>query len=216
MNSILEDISKIGLMPVIKLYDIAKATNLANALTKGGIPIAEITFRAEGADKAISAIASRMPNMLVGAGTVINRNQAALAIDSGAKYIVCPGFVPEVVKYCIDKNICVIPGCTNASEISMAINFGLDVVKFFPAEAMGGIKVIKALSGPFPNIKFIPTGGIDTDNILEYLSFKNVIACGGSWMVPQKLLENNDWDGIITLASKAIKCVNSIKNKETV
>ncbi len=213
MNPILEAVRNVGLMPVIKLDDPNKAVDLAKALTKGGIPVAEVTFRAAGADKAIKAIAEALPDMLVGAGTVINVNQAELAINAGAKYIVSPGFVPEVVKYCIDRGCPVIPGCTNASEVSEAANLGLEVVKFFPAEAMGGLKVLKALAGPFASMKFIPTGGIGPNNLGEYLAFNKIIACGGSWMVPTKLVDENDWDGITALAKEAVTAMLEVSVK---
>ncbi len=213
MNPILEAVRNVGLMPVIKLDEPDKAVDLAKALTKGGIPVAEVTFRAAGADKAIKAIAEALPDMLVGAGTVINTHQAELAINAGAKYIVSPGFVPEVVKYCIDRGCPVIPGCTNASEVSEAANLGLEVVKFFPAEAMGGLKVLKALAGPFAGMKFIPTGGIGPHNLGEYLAFNKIIACGGSWMVPTKLVDENDWDGITALAKEAVTAMLEVSVK---
>lgn len=213
MNQILEQVRNVGLMPVIKLTDVSKAVDLAKALTKGGIPVAEVTFRAAGADQAIKAIAEALPDMLVGAGTVINVEQADLAIKAGAKYIVSPGFVPEVVKFCIDSGVPVIPGCTNASEVSEASNFGLEVVKFFPAEAMGGLKVLKALSGPFAAMKFIPTGGIGPDNLGDYLAFNKIIACGGSWMVPAKMVDACDWDGITALAREAVTAMLQVSIK---
>lgn len=205
MNPILEQISKIGLVPVIKLDDPEKAVPLARALKKGGIPVAEITFRAAGADKAIANIAREMPDILVGAGTVITVEQVKLAVEAGAKYIISPGFDPEVVGYCVENNIPITPGCTNPSEVSLATKMGLEVVKFFPAEAAGGLKVLKALAGPFPKMRFIPTGGIGPDNLNDYLAFNKIIACGGSWMVPAKLVDAEDWDGITALAKEAVK-----------
>lgn len=204
MNPILEQISKIGLVPVIKLDDPQKAVPLAKALKNGGIPVAEITFRAAGADIAIANIAREMPEILVGAGTVITVDQVKKAVAAGAKYIISPGFDTEVVKYCIENNIPVTPGCTNPSEVSIASKLGLEVVKFFPAEAAGGLKMLKALSGPFPKMKFIPTGGINPDNLCDYLAFDKIIACGGSWMVPSKLVESEDWDSITALAKQAV------------
>jgi 2-dehydro-3-deoxyphosphogluconate aldolase/(4S)-4-hydroxy-2-oxoglutarate aldolase len=204
MHPILEQISKIGLVPVIKLDDPDKAVDLAKALKKGGIPVAEITFRAAGADRAIANIAREMPEILVGAGTVITVEQVKKAVAAGAKYIISPGFDPEVVGYCVENNIPITPGCTNPSEVSVATKMGLEVVKFFPAEAAGGLKVLKALAGPFPKMKFIPTGGIGPDNLNDYLAFNKIIACGGSWMVPGKLVEAEDWDGITALAKEAV------------
>lgn len=205
MHPVLEQISKIGLVPVIKLDDPDKAVDLAKALKKGGIPVAEITFRAEGADRAIANIAREMPEILVGAGTVITIEQVKKAVAAGAKYIISPGFDPEVVGYCVENNIPITPGCTNPSEVSVATKMGLEVVKFFPAEAAGGLKVLKALAGPFPKMKFIPTGGIGPDNLNDYLAFPKIVACGGSWMVPEKLVDNEDWDGITKLAEEAVR-----------
>lgn len=205
MHAVLKKISEIGLVPVIKLDNPDQAVDLAAALTAGGIPVAEVTFRAAGADRAIAAIAKAYPELLVGAGTVVSVEQVKKAVDAGAKYIVAPGFDPEVVGYCVQHDIPITPGCTNPSEVTIAAKMGLDVVKFFPAEAAGGVKVLKALAGPFAQMKFIPTGGIGPDNLNDYLSLPNVIACGGSWMVPGKLLKAGDWAGITALAQEAVR-----------
>lgn len=205
MHPVLEQISRIGLVPVIKLDNPDQAVDLAAALKKGGIPVAEVTFRAAGADRAIAAIAKALPDVLVGAGTVVTVDQVKQAVDAGAKYIISPGFDPEVVGYCVEHNIPITPGCTNPSEVSIATKMGLEVVKFFPAEAAGGLKVLKALAGPFPKMRFIPTGGIGPDNLNSYLAFDKIIACGGSWMVPEKMLKENDWDGITALAKEAVR-----------
>ncbi len=205
MHPVLEQISQIGLVPVIKLDNPDQAVDLATALKKGGIPVAEVTFRAAGADRAIAAIAKALPDVLVGAGTVVTIDQVKAAVAAGAKYIISPGFDPEVVGYCVEHNIPITPGCTNPSEVSIATKMGLEVVKFFPAEAAGGLKVLKALAGPFPKMRFIPTGGIGPDNLNSYLAFDKIIACGGSWMVPEKLLKANDWDGITALAKEAVR-----------
>ena len=204
MHAVLEKISKIGLVPVIKLDDPDKAVDLATALKKGGIPVAEVTFRAAGADRAIAAIAKALPDVLVGAGTVITVEQVKRAVEAGAKYIISPGFDPEVVGYCVEHGIPVTPGCTNPSEVSVATKMGLEVVKFFPAEAAGGLKVLKALAGPFPKMRFIPTGGIGPHNLRDYLAFDKIIACGGSFMGPSALVDANDWDGITALAREAV------------
>ena len=211
MNPILEEISKVGLVPVIKLNDPNKAVPLVNALKKGGIPVAEVTFRAAGADIAISNIAKECPDILVGAGTVVTLDQCKAAIKAGAKYIISPGFDPEIVGYCAKHNVPITPGCTNPSEVSIATKMGLEVVKFFPAEAAGGLKVLKALAGPFPNMRFIPTGGIGPNNLNDYLAFPKIIACGGSWMVPEKLVDNEDWDGITALAKEAVLTMLDVK-----
>ncbi len=211
MNPILEQISNIGLVPVIKIDDAAKAVPLVRALKKGGIPVAEVTFRTACAAEAIRNIANAEPDVLVGAGTVITVDQAKAAVEAGAKYIISPGFDPEVVKWCVDNNVPITPGCSDASDVSVAAKMGLEVVKFFPAEAAGGLKVLKALAGPFPNMKFIPTGGIGPDNLGSYLAFKKVIACGGSWMVPSDMMDNDDWDGITALAKEAVLKMLDIK-----
>ncbi len=213
MNPILEQISKVGIVPVIKLNDPSKAVPLVTALKKGGIPVAEVTFRAAGADVAIANIAREMPDILVGAGTVVTLDQCKAAIAAGAKYIISPGFDPEIVGYCVENNVPITPGCTNPSEGSIATKMGLEVVKFFPAEAMGGLKVLKALAGPFPKMRFIPTGGIGPANLNEYLAFPKIIACGGSWMVPEKMVDAEDWDGITALAREAVLTMLDIKVK---
>ena len=204
MNDVLQSISKIGIVPVIKIDDITKAVSLAKALCKGGIPVAEITFRTTQAAEAIAKITSEVPEMLVGAGTVLNTEQVDAAVKAGAKFIVSPGFNPAVVEYCVNNNIPIAPGCSNASDVERAIGFGLEVVKFFPAEAAGGIKMIKALAGPYSNIKFMPTGGIDEANLKEYLSFPKVLACGGSWMVPEQLIKEGNLEKITELSQNAM------------
>jgi len=204
MNEVLERISLIGIVPVIKIDDIKKAVPLARALCKGGIPVAEITFRTEQAEEAIARISKEVPEMLVGAGTVLNVAQVDAAVRAGAKFIVSPGFNPTVVGYCVNKQIPITPGCTNASDMERAIGLGLEVVKFFPAEAAGGIKMIKSLAGPFGNMKFMPTGGIDANNLNDYLSFPKVLACGGSWMVPEQLIQDGNFERITELSSEAM------------
>lgn len=184
---------------------------MVRSLKKGGIPVAEVTFRTACAAEAIRNIADAEPDVLVGAGTVISVDQAKAAVEAGAKYIISPGFDPEVVAWCIDNNVPITPGCSDASDVMVAAKMGLEVVKFFPAEAAGGLKVLKALAGPFPNMKFIPTGGIGPDNLGSYLDFKKVIACGGSWMVPGDMMDNDDWDGITALAKEAVVKMLDIK-----
>ncbi|MDF2686994.1 MAG: hypothetical protein K0S55_2177 [Clostridia bacterium] len=205
MNDILKKIGEIGIIPVIKIEEIENAVPLAKALIDGGIPVAEVTYRAAGADKAIKAISEAFPEMLVGAGTVLNKNQVKSAVDAGAKFIVSPGFNPKTVAYCDEIGIPITPGCTTASEIEIALEAGLEVVKFFPAEQSGGIAKIKALSGPFSGIKFIPTGGIDLNNLNDYLSFNKVLACGGSFMVKEDYIKNKEWDKITELSALAMK-----------
>jgi 2-dehydro-3-deoxyphosphogluconate aldolase/(4S)-4-hydroxy-2-oxoglutarate aldolase len=211
MKEILQKISLTGIVPVIKLNETDKALPLAKALCQGGIPVAEVTFRTENAEEAISIISEEVPEMLVGAGTVLTIEQADKAIMAGAKFIVSPGLNPKVVEYCIKKGVAIIPGCSNASDIEQAIELGLDVVKFFPAEAAGGIKMLKALSAPYGNIRFMPTGGIDIGNINDYLSFPKVLACGGSWMVPENFLKYGNFEGIKDLAQQALECMLGFK-----
>ncbi len=155
MHNLLEQIKQVGLVPVIKLEEPEKAVPLARALAKGGIPVAEITFRAPGADRAIAAVAESCPDILLGAGTVTSTEQVDRAVSAGAKYIISPGFDPEIVAYCVERDILIIPGCASPGDVSMAARMGLEAVKFFPAEAAGGVKMLRALAGPFPNMRFM-------------------------------------------------------------
>ena len=205
MHEVLKKISAIGIVPVIKIEDVSKAVPLAKALCDGGLPCAEITFRAAGADKAIRAISDALPDMLVGAGTVLTTEQVDQAVAAGAKFIVSPGLNPKVVRYCVEKGVPVTPGCANPSDVEQAIELGLDVVKFFPAEAAGGIKMIKAMAAPYGNIKFMPTGGINAKNLNDYLSFPKIIACGGSWMVNEDLIKAGEFGQITALARQAVE-----------
>lgn len=205
MNKVLEEISKIGIVPVIALDEVKDAKPLAKALIDGGLPCAEVTFRTAAAEESIRVIAEEFPEMLVGAGTVLTTEQVDKAVAAGAKFIVSPGLNPEVVKYCVDKNIPVCPGCSNPSDIEQAIALGLDVVKFFPAEAAGGLAMIKAMSAPYTNMKFMPTGGINAKNLNEYLGFKKIIACGGSWMVKSDMIKSGEFDKITALTREAVE-----------
>jgi 2-dehydro-3-deoxyphosphogluconate aldolase/(4S)-4-hydroxy-2-oxoglutarate aldolase len=207
MNEVLSKLSLIGIIPVVKIEDAEKAVPLAAALTKGGLPCAEITFRTAQAEEAIKRITSTMPDMLVGAGTVLTIEQVNRAVNAGAKFIVSPGLNPAVVKYCIEHGITIVPGCSNPTDIEAAMELGLDTVKFFPAEAMGGIKVIRALAAPYGRIKFIPTGGVNEKNINDYLSCPSVVACGGSWMVNEALIKAGDFEKITALTRESIKTV---------
>ncbi|MHB8062165.1 MAG: bifunctional 4-hydroxy-2-oxoglutarate aldolase/2-dehydro-3-deoxy-phosphogluconate aldolase [Ruminiclostridium sp.] len=204
MYDIFRKISLVGIVPVVKIDDVEKAVPLAKALYEGGIPVAEITFRTEQAQTAIARITEALPEMLVGAGTILTAEQADRALEAGAKFIVSPGLNPKVVEHCIKIGIPIIPGCSSPSDIEQAIEFGLEVVKFFPAEASGGIKMLRALAGPYGNISFMPTGGIDASNINEYLSFSKVLACGGSWMVSENLIKAGSFEKIESLAREAM------------
>ncbi|MGN0658997.1 MAG: bifunctional 4-hydroxy-2-oxoglutarate aldolase/2-dehydro-3-deoxy-phosphogluconate aldolase [Emergencia sp.] len=205
MNALLDKISKIGIVPVVVLDDAEKAEAAAGALREGGIDCAEVTFRTAAAEESIRRIRKAYPDMLTGAGTVLSCEQADRAVDAGAEFIVTPGYNPEVVDYCISKEIPVIPGCMDTHAIEMALSAGLDTVKFFPAEAAGGLAMIKALSGPYVNLKFLPTGGISEKNIAEYLAFPKIIACGGSWMIKPALVRENRFDEIARLTREAVR-----------
>lgn len=202
--TVLEEISKIGIVPVIALDDAKDAEPLAKALCEGGLPCAEVTFRTAAAEESIKIMAEKFPQMLVGAGTVLTTEQADRAAAAGAKFIVSPGLNPKVVAHCVSKNIPVVPGCANPSDIEQAIELGLTTVKFFPAEAAGGLKMIKAMSAPYTQMKFMPTGGINADNLNEYLSFNKIIACGGSWMVKKDLVAAGEFDKITALTKEAV------------
>ncbi len=205
MNDVLKQLSNIGIVPVIVVKDIEKAVPLGKALVEGGIPAAEVTFRVAGADKAIAKMAAEVPELLVGAGTVLTVEQAQAAIDAGAKFIVSPGFDPEVVDYCISKGVVVTPGVATPSEMAQAVKRGLEVVKFFPAEQAGGINYLKAVSGPYTNLKYMATGGISAKNMNDYLAFKKLVAVGGSWMVKADLVDNGDFDTIVALCKEAVR-----------
>lgn len=204
MNQIIEEIGKIGIVPVIKINDAGKAVALANALNRGGIPCAEVTFRTSEAASAIKNMTSSDGRMIVGAGTVTTTDQVDLAVESGAKFIVSPGFNEKVVKYCIEKEIPVVPGVLTPSEIERAIECGLKTTKFFPAEQSGGAAMIKALSGPYGGLKFMPTGGITESNINDYLALDCIAACGGSFMADPSLVDSEKFDEIERICKKTV------------
>mgnify|MGYP004660999887 CR=1 FL=1 len=204
MNPIIEQIGKIGIVPVIALENAEDARPLAQALCRGGLPCAEVTFRTDAAQEAIRIMSEEFPDMLVGAGTVLCVEQVDRAVSAGAKFVVSPGLNPKVVAYCQDKGIPILPGTANPSDVEAALEMGLEAVKFFPAEAAGGIKMIKAMSAPYGNVKFMPTGGINADNLKEYLDFEKVIACGGSWMVKKDLIKAGKFEEIEALAREAV------------
>jgi 2-dehydro-3-deoxyphosphogluconate aldolase/(4S)-4-hydroxy-2-oxoglutarate aldolase len=205
MNKLLKEISNIGIVPVVVLDDTGQALPLAKALYVGGLGCAEVTFRTAAAEGSIKIISEEMPEMLVGAGTVLTIEQVDRAIIAGAKFIVSPGLNREIVKYCVGRDITIIPGCATPSDIETALDLGLEVVKFFPAEATGGIDMIKAMSAPYTSIKFMPTGGINVKNLNTYLSINKVIACGGSWMVSKELLKSGDYETVTKLTKEALR-----------
>lgn len=212
MDNVFEKISSVGVVPVIKLNNPEKdAAGLANALCEGGVPVAEVTFRAAGAAKAIELMTKARPDMLVGAGTVLCEEQVDEAIAAGAKFIVSPGLDTELVKYCQKKGFAIFPGCTSPTDYHAAYRLGLKVLKFFPAEQSGGLAKIKAMSAPFPMFKVMPTGGISLKNLSEYLSCPIICACGGSYMVTADLIDNQKWDEIIDLCKKSVQIVKEVR-----
>lgn len=213
MTEMNERISRIGVVPVIKLnHPERDAAELGKALCAGGVPVAEVTFRAAGAEIAIKRMKEANPNMIVGAGTVTNTEQIDKVIEAGGEFIVSPGFDPELVAYAQKKNIPIFPGCTTASEYHQALKFGLELIKFFPAEQSGGLAKIKALSAPFPMFKVMPTGGISLKNLKDYLSCPVIAACGGSYMVTADLIDNRKWDEITELCKKSREIVKEARS----
>ena len=204
MNKILEKIGELGIVPVVKIEKAKDALPLGRALLDGDLPIAEITFRTSAAEESIKTLTGELPELLVGAGTVLTIKQVRKAVSAGAKFIVSPGFNPKVVEYCIENSIPVTPGINNPTQIEMALGRGIEVVKFFPAEASGGLSLLKSMSAPYTNIKFIPTGGINQNNLCSYLSYNKVHACGGSWMVKADLISSGNFDEITRLTKEAI------------
>lgn len=207
MENVTGKIEKLGIVPVVVLNDVKDALPLADALLKGGLPCAEVTFRTDAAEKSIQIMTEAHPDMLVGAGTVLTVEQVDRAKSAGARFIVSPGFDPEVVDYCIEKQIPVFPGCVTPSEVAQAVKRGLKVVKFFPAEQYGGVATIKALAAPYTGVRFMPTGGISAKNIKDYLTCDKVIACGGSWMVKGDLIKEGQFDKIRQLTEEAVTMV---------
>ena len=212
MNAFNQKISEIGVVPVIKLNHTERdAADLGRALCAGGVPVAEITFRAAGADIAIKLMKEANPDMIVGAGTVTRTEQIDAVIAAGGEFIVTPGFDPELVQYAQEKSIPIFPGCTTASEYHQALKYNLEVIKFFPAEQSGGLAKIKALSAPFPMFHVMPTGGISLKNLKEYLSSPVIAACGGSYMVTADLIDNQKWDEITELCKKSREIVKEAR-----
>ncbi len=203
-KTVMEQIQEFGIVPVIKLESVDQAAGLAKALCDGGLPCAEVTFRTTAAKEGIRRMSETCPEMLVGAGTVLSCEQVDQALEAGAKFIVSPGLNPQVVRYCQERRVPVFPGCVTPSEIEQALGLGIVTVKFFPAEACGGLKAIKAMSAPYGQVKFMPTGGIRAANVCEYLACDQVLACGGTWMVPQDALQEGDFGRIHSLTEEAV------------
>jgi 2-dehydro-3-deoxyphosphogluconate aldolase/(4S)-4-hydroxy-2-oxoglutarate aldolase len=205
LPTLFEQIGRIGVVPVIKIDDPEKAVPLARALLAGNLPCAEITFRTAAGEETIRRIHSEVPEILVGAGTVLSTEQADRAAAAGASFAVSPGFNPRVVSHCIEKGFPIIPGCSNPSDMEMALEAGLDTVKFFPAEQGGGLDYIKAVAAPYPMLSFMPTGGINAQNLAKYLAFKKVLACGGSWMAGADLINAGNFERISVLCKEAVE-----------
>ena len=197
-------IYELGIVPVVVLHDVKDAVPLADALVEGGLPCAEVTFRTEAAEGSIRLMSEKYPDMLVGAGTVLTIDQVDRAVAAGAGFIVSPGFDPEIVDYCLEKEITVFPGCITPSEVAQAVKRGLKIVKFFPAEQAGGLPMIKAMAAPYTTMKFMPTGGISAKNLKTYLECDKVAACGGSWMVKGDLIKAGEFDKIRELTKEAV------------
>ena len=199
------------MIPVVVINKTEDAKPLAKALCEGGLKCAEVTFRTDAAQEAIRIMSKEYPDMMVGAGTVLTIDQVDRAVSAGAKFIVSPGFDPEIVDYCIDKDIPVVPGCMTPSEVAQGVKRGLEVLKFFPAQQAGGVAMIKAMAAPYTSVMFMPTGGINADNLEQYLSFKKIAACGGSWMVKADLIDSKDFEKITELTKEAVRLVKSIR-----
>ena len=206
-RNVLARLGRAGVVPVVELDACEVALPLARALLAGGLPVAEITFRSEVAADSIKILREQLPQILVGAGTVLDVDQVEMAYRAGSQFVVTPGFNPAVVEACVERNVPVLPGINNPTGVEQAMGFGLEAVKFFPAEASGGVPFLKALSGPYPSIRFLPTGGIGPNNLRDYLALPNVLACGGTWVVSPALVRASRFDEITRLADEAVAVV---------
>ena len=204
----IDSLEKLRVIPVVALEDADKAEPLADALCAGGLPCVEITLRTETALESIRALSGR-DDLLLGAGTVHGSEQARAAVEAGARFIVTPGFNPKTVAWCLENEVPVFPGTSSPTDLEMALDFGLKIVKFFPAEAIGGVKTLKAFAGPYRTLRFIPTGGISQVNLVDYLALPQVVACGGSWMVKQDLIDGEHFDEVTQLASEAVSLASN-------
>lgn len=207
MASIYDTFRDTGIIPVVALEDVSKAESLAHALVKGGLGICEVTFRTSCAPEAIEAMIKAEPALLVGAGTVLSVEQAERACKAGSKFIVSPGYNPELVDWCLKNNIAVVPGVATASEITACVNKGLSHLKLFPARTLGGAALIDDFKGPFPGVLFMPTGGVSPENLCDYLKRKNVFCAGGTWMVKKDLINSGKWEEITRLCAQAVQLV---------
>lgn len=203
MNDVLNQLATHRIVPICSLPDASCASAVGDALLAGGLPVAEVTFRTAAAEEAIRTLSAR-GDLLVGAGTVLTVEQADRAIDAGAQFVVAPGLNPKVVTHCLDRGVCMAPGVATPTDIERALELGLEVLKYFPAGAFGGIATIKAVSAPYGSVRFIPTGGVSAANLAEYLAFPKVLACGGSWIVRKEFLQEGDYDEITRRAREAV------------
>ncbi len=211
MTEMMKQLQKTGIVPVVVLDRAEDALPLAERLVKGGLPCAEVTFRTAAAEESIRRMVKAFPEMIVGAGTVLTTEQADRAIDAGAKFIVSPGLNPKVTEYVLKKGVPMTPGVCTPTEVEAALQFGLDVVKFFPAEPSGGLKMIKAMAAPYVGLNFMPTGGISAANVREYLAYDRIVACGGSWMVSGALVKEGRFDEIENLVREAANIVKEVR-----
>ena len=210
MTDMMKQLQKIGIVPVVVLDRAEDALPLAECLMKGGLPCAEVTFRTTAAEESIRIMAKAFPEMIIGAGTVLSTEQADRAIDAGARFVVSPGFNPKVTEHVLKKGVPMTPGICTPTEIEAALQFDLDVLKFFPAEPSGGLKMIKALAAPYVGVNFMPTGGISAANVRDYLAYDRIVACGGSWMVSGKLVREGQFAEIEKLVREAAGIVKEI------
>lgn len=211
MNSVFHKLQHFGIIPVVVLHKEEDAVPLAHALSLGGLPCAEVTFRTNAAEASIRQIRKEFPDMLIGAGTILTVEQAECAVLAGADFLVSPGFNPKVVEHCLKQNICILPGVITPSEMEQAIEMGLSVVKFFPAEPSGGLPMLKALAAPYHMLRFLPTGGINPENVSDYLHYEKVIACGGSWMVKDSYISEGNFETITKLTKEAASLAASVR-----
>ncbi len=208
-NKWIETLRALRVMPVIQIEDAKDAVKLAQVLSDNGLPAAEITFRSEAAAESIRLIREALPDLILCAGTVLTPAQVDLAVEAGADFIVSPGFNPTTVKYCREKGVKIIPGVNSPSQVEQALELGVTALKFFPAEASGGINMLKSLTGPYGNIQLMPTGGVKPTNLMDYLAIPQVIACGGTWIAPTAAIRDNDWETIASNVRETCKLVNA-------
>jgi len=211
MSDIVKQLETFKIVPVVKLDKASDAQALGDALCRGGLPVAEVTFRTDAAQESIKIMKNAFPKMCVGAGTVVNVEQAKRAVEAGAEFIVSPGIARSVVEFAIDNNIMIFPGICTPAEIMVALEYALPIVKFFPAKQFGGLDTIKALAALFPSVRFMPTGGINAQNIEEYLRYERIIACGGSWMVDAAYINEGNFDKIAGITKEAMDMVTNMK-----